>query len=355
MRRERSQGVHALLVAALAFTTFCAHAAAPHEADGRYRPKTERGALAALIVGKWSPHVHRNHGVPHETWAAGMAGTFARAPIADLKAAARQPTFEAMMASLAGRTGADLATERPAPSMMSAALKASGPTESLLYTMIVPCRLVDTRVMAQKLTADSVRVFRSKSSLHAQGGNSACGAQLFANAATAMVLNVTVVYPDSAGYLTLFPYQGTRPLASSLNYRAGDIVGNEIIAQVDGYYDGFFSLYSYAGADVVIDVAGYFSPQVSAPLDCVSEDSAVINVASGATATAVTPACPAEYTPTGGGCQSLNAYPSINGLYFHSFGPTAARTFECAARNRESTTQAIHARVICCRMPVGTP
>lgn len=353
MGMERSRGVRTLLAATLALLAICAHATQPLGTPDRYRPKTERGALVGLIVGKWSGHVSRTYGVDHGVWASSMARTFARVPLDDLKAAARQPVFEAMMASLASRTGADLFPDNRTPSGLNAVAKVAGPNESLLYTMIVPCRLVDTRVVAQKLTANSVRVFRSKFYLDTQGGNPGCGMQLMK--ATALVLNVTVVYPDLAGYLTVFPYQGSRPLASSLNYRAGDVVGNEIIAQVGSDSDGSFSLYSYAGADVVVDVAGYFSPPASEPLDCVIEDSAAINVAAGATATAVSPACPADYTPTGGGCQSLNAYPSINGLYFHSFGPTAARTFQCAARNRESTTQAIHARVICCRMPAATP
>ncbi len=228
----------------------------------------------------------------------------------------------------------------------------AGQTEGLLYSMIAPCRLVDTRVVAQRLAAGEVRTFRSRGFVTDQGGSAGC--QMVANPA-ALVLNITVVYPDGAGYLTVFPYQGTRPLASSLNYKQGDIVGNEIIAQAIGEYDGFFSLYSLMAADVVIDVAGYFSAPKSEPLDCVEERSAIISLASGTTITAVTPACPAGYSATGGGCQSVDAYTSIDGIYFHSFGPNAQGAYECGARNRQSNTQRVLARVTCCRMPVNAP
>jgi hypothetical protein len=319
-------------------------------APQQYQPQTVRGAIVAKIVRKWAGHVQRTYDVSPDTWARGMATTFAKARVADLQSAARQPTFNAMMAAALGKSGADIA---PAPnaSALNVVAKAAGSrNENLLYTMIAPCRLVDTRVVAKRLAPGEVRTFRSRGSSPEQGGSSSC---LHMGDPSALVLNITVVYPDGAGYLTVFPYQGTRPLASSLNYKQGDIVGNEIIAQSIGEYDGFFSLYSLAAADVVIDVAGYFSVPKSEPLDCVEERSAIIDLASGATATAVTPVCPVGYSATGGGCQSANAYTSINGIYFHSFGPNAQGAYECAARNRESSTQRILARVICCRMPVN--
>lgn len=319
-------------------------------AQQQYQPQTARGQAVAQIVRKWAGHVQRTYGVSPDTWARGMAATFAKARVADLQSAARQPTFSAMMAAAVSRSGADIA---PAPnaSALNVVTKAASRTENLLYTMVSPCRLVDTRVVAQRLVPGMVRTFRSRGFVQDQGGSPACQ---FSGNPAALVLNVTVVYPDGAGYLTVFPYQGTRPLASSLNYKQGDIVGNEIIAQATGEYDGFFSVYSLMATDVVIDVAGYFSVPKSEPLDCVEERSEIIDLASGATATAVTPVCPVGYSATGGGCQSANAYTSINGIYFHSFGPNEQGAYECAARNREASAQRILARVVCCRMPVST-
>lgn len=326
-------------------------AAAQVTTTENYQPQTARGAAVAVIVNRWAAHVQQTYNVSPTTWANGMATTFAKAKVPDLQNAGRQPTYDAMMAAALGRAGADLAPP-PNTSSLNANIMATGDrTKNLLYTMTKPCRLVDTRIVGERLAAGTVRTFTANGNLVYQGGN-AGGCNLVE--ASAVVLNVTVVYPDSAGYLTVFPFQGTRPLASSLNYGASAIVGNEIIAQVSEDFSGYFSVYSFAGADVVIDAAGYFSPARSEPLDCVVDESALVGVAAnGGTASAITAACPTGYTATGGGCLSVDSYASINGVYFHSFGPNAQGAYECSARNRDTNPQRIRARLTCCRMPIN--
>ena len=71
----------------------------------------------------------------------------------------------------------------------------------------------------------------------------------------AVALNVTVVSPDSAGFVTVYPC-GTRPLASNVNYTAGQIVPNGVIAPVSA--NGEVCIYSLAPTDIIVDLAGWF-------------------------------------------------------------------------------------------------
>ena len=60
-----------------------------------------------------------------------------------------------------------------------------------------------------------------------------------------MVLNVTVTEPRPASYLTAWPTGDPRPLASNLNYVAGQTVPNLVIVKVGA--GGKVSLYNAAG------------------------------------------------------------------------------------------------------------
>ena len=48
--------------------------------------------------------------------------------------------------------------------------------------------------------------------------------------ATAASLNITVVNPEREGYLTVWPCGVARPLASNLNFTAGAVVPNGVLA-----------------------------------------------------------------------------------------------------------------------------
>ncbi|KRA20412.1 hypothetical protein [Lysobacter sp. Root604] len=319
----------------------------PVSPAAQYQPRSERGALVAGIVRRWAGHVQRIYGTPPQRWAQTMGPTFARAPLVNLKRAASMPDYEAMMAAVSEPFPHIAETAAKAPPV---SVKAFYPqTDRLLYTMLSPCRLADTRTVARRLYAGEARVFNTDTMLTQQGGaNGGCG---LPSDASAVTLNITVVDPGTAGYLTVYPTGGVRPLASSLNYRNGDIVGNEIIARIGGDNLPSFTLYSYAAADVVIDVAGYFSPTKNEPLNCTTVYSLNVTIPPGGTDAAITPACPAGSTLSGGGCSSVDLYPSVNGVYFHSFGPRADGRYACYARNRATTSDKITASGMCCRVP----
>jgi Prolyl oligopeptidase family/Calx-beta domain len=121
-----------------------------------------------------------------------------------------------------------------------------------LYTL-TPCRLVDTRgpagpAGAPRLAAGAIRVFPA---------SGACG---IPQEATAVAVNVTVVGPSTPGYLTFFAAGEARPLSATLTFGAGEARGNNAIVPLAGA-PGALAVYGGllgGGADVVIDVTGYF-------------------------------------------------------------------------------------------------
>ena len=79
--------------------------------------------------------------------------------------------------------------------------------------------------------------------------------------ATAAVLNVTAANTSSNGHLTVFPTGSQQPTASNVNYVAGRVSANRVVVPLSttGSSAGSVTIYSSAQADVVVDVAGYFS------------------------------------------------------------------------------------------------
>jgi outer membrane protein assembly factor BamB len=83
-----------------------------------------------------------------------------------------------------------------------------------------------------------------------------------ATGVAAVVLNVTATSPTTGGYLTVFPTGATRPLASNLNFLAGQTVPNRVIVKVGT--GGKVSFYNFNGnTDVVADVGGWFTDATS--------------------------------------------------------------------------------------------
>jgi hypothetical protein len=88
------------------------------------------------------------------------------------------------------------------------------------------------------------------------------------NAPSAVVANVTVTAPNASGYLTAWPDGSPRPLASDLNWVAGQTVPNLVVVKLGS--SGMADLYNALGCtDAVVDVVGYYTgplPSPSSPL-----------------------------------------------------------------------------------------
>jgi len=74
-----------------------------------------------------------------------------------------------------------------------------------------------------------------------------------------VIVNTTAVASTGAGYLTVWPSGQTRPVASSVNFVAGQVIPNMVIAKVGT--NGKISVFNYGGdTNVLVDVLGYLSP-----------------------------------------------------------------------------------------------
>ena len=124
------------------------------------------------------------------------------------------------------------------------------------YTALVPARILDTRTG----TGGGVRLGPGASvevQVSGRGGVPAAGA-------AAAVLNVAATGTTATSYLTIHPTGEPRPLAANLNFTAGDTVSNRAMVKLGG--GGKVTIYNNAGgADVVVDVGGWFSSASVAP------------------------------------------------------------------------------------------
>ncbi len=79
--------------------------------------------------------------------------------------------------------------------------------------------------------------------------------------AGAVTLNVTVVGPSAAGYLTVFPSGVGLPTASNLNFTAGEVIPNAVTVGLGA--GGRISLFNASGTTpVIVDVTGWMAGTV---------------------------------------------------------------------------------------------
>ncbi len=73
-----------------------------------------------------------------------------------------------------------------------------------------------------------------------------------------MALNVTAAAPDGDGYVKVYPCGTGDPLVSNVNYRAGQVAAANL-AVVKLPPDGRVCFRSFAGTDLVVDLAGWYT------------------------------------------------------------------------------------------------
>jgi hypothetical protein len=102
-------------------------------------------------------------------------------------------------------------------------------------------------------------------------------------------LNVTVTEPTAAGYLTVWPAGRTRPLASNLNFVAGQTIPNAVSTGVNA--NGDIEIYNNSGnSHVIVDVTGWYAKSdTEAPqLQSLSWSPSSVNTSAGAQSITVT-------------------------------------------------------------------
>lgn len=320
-------------------------------------PRTERGQLAHDLVLRWGVHVQQHYGADVHEWAQAMVPLFARAPMARLRAAAKAPTFDGMNRALiadapGANSDANLARAigdglGSSPRVVARALGEAD--TDLVFVPVTPCRLLDTRVAGGPIAANTSRSFdvSGGASFTGQGGDAAgCGLGSVNFAAAA--INVAVVTPSAAGYVTAYPFGTTLPLAATVNYTAGDVRGNFTVVKLDqGAATEELSVYSFAQTHLVADIVGYFAAPQATALDCVERVSNAVTITAGGTGTVSTSTCPAGYTITGGGCASS----TFNGRVITTRTMQSSLVHFCAFANQGTGGVDGVAYARCCRVP----
>jgi hypothetical protein len=151
--------------------------------------------------------------------------------------------------------GAAVAVVLGAGGLMTAtAVENSG--EKSVFVPITPCRVMDTRAAPQTVGPRSKPLAAAEThTIAITGTNGNC---TIPGDATGVSMNVTAVNPTADSFLTVFPADAPQPLASNLNYAAGqNPVPNAVT--VDLSANGRISFYNNGGtADVVADIVGYY-------------------------------------------------------------------------------------------------
>jgi hypothetical protein len=125
------------------------------------------------------------------------------------------------------------------------------------FTGVTPTRLIDTRDGTGGQQGKLFPLGQLSVAVHAAQVSVAGTTFSIPTTAKAAALNVTIVNPEAAGYATVWPCSAERPLASNLNFAAGDVVANNVIAPIDS--NGEVCFYTNVASDIIVDIAGYFS------------------------------------------------------------------------------------------------
>lgn len=126
-----------------------------------------------------------------------------------------------------------------------------------IFIPFTPCRMVDTRAgmgFSGAYGPPSLGASTSRSFPMTPSSGQCHG---IPTGAVAISLNVTVVNTLGPGFIMVYPEGGTVPVVSTLNYTAGQVVGNAAIVPMSA--DGGITVVAgVSGTDLILDVNGYF-------------------------------------------------------------------------------------------------
>lgn len=132
--------------------------------------------------------------------------------------------------------------------------------------LAAPQRVIDTRDEGETADGLAARIGRRSADTTFTAGIG--GRVGIPTEATAVVLNVTVVQPDERGYLTVHPGGTNRPIAANLNFDAGDVIANTVVARLGP--SGTVCMFTSADVHLVADVTGFLAvaPAASPTTSC---------------------------------------------------------------------------------------
>ena len=134
--------------------------------------------------------------------------------------------------------------------------------KDLLYTPVIPCRIVDTRrTSAGIIDANTERCFRVFGSVDSQGGN-AGGCSSPDGIPYAAHINMIAVNPTGKGNLQAFPVVAGAGAGLSVNYNRIDtnLANAGTVKTITGPGPDICVASNFSSSHTVIDVLGYYYP-----------------------------------------------------------------------------------------------
>jgi hypothetical protein len=130
----------------------------------------------------------------------------------------------------------------------------SGGSSGALFVPLTPTRIVDTRFGTGGFNSPLGQGAPMVVTVANSGGVPSIASL---KPPTAVVLNVTVTGATAASDLAVWPHGGSRPVASDLNFAAGQTVPNLVIVKLSAL--GQIDIGNdFGSTDVIVDVVGWY-------------------------------------------------------------------------------------------------
>lgn len=315
----------------------------------------DQASFVSRIVSKWESDA-RASGKYDSNYATDMQAALMKLQPANLVAVGDATSYNAVLKIL--RSGAAIPNAAIALRPAGVSGAATAPVadaglgdfaDNLVYTPINPCRIVDTRNAGGNVAAGSTRSFDvdNTTSFAFQGGkNATCGIPY--GIATAVEMTITATNTAAGGYFSAWAVGAVQPLASLLNFSAGQTIADTVIVPVLPGAGNDFFVYSSATSDLIVDVLGYFAAPVATPLNCTQVNSG--NTATAVnTWTAIDAVCPSGFSATGGGWSTPEGSLGYPGVWLFSLpnGDNAWRTW---VDNQTNGSRQIATWAQCCQL-----
>ncbi|MTD15924.1 hypothetical protein GIS00_18475 [Nakamurella sp. YIM 132087] len=157
----------------------------------------------------------------------------------------------------------DARSAAAAPLLAEPGVLAAPARSDQVYVPITPCRVVDTRSAFGPLGSQVSRNYYVSGSfgIVSQGGRQGgCG---IPENATAVAATMTAVDPAAVGFARAWPAGSPEPAATQLQYRETN--GTGVVLTLRPGSAAHLTVRNYGGpTDLVLDVAGYWAPQMQA-------------------------------------------------------------------------------------------
>lgn len=143
----------------------------------------------------------------------------------------------------------------PAPQRTAGQTGTLAATSPLPFIAVTPCRVVDTR--GNGFTGDYGPPALPGNGPPRSFAIPAGPCSGIPGNAGAYSINVAAILPAADGFMTVFPTGAAQPASSDLNFLAGEVVANAIVAPAGS--GGAISVYVNVSTHMILDINGYYA------------------------------------------------------------------------------------------------